>query len=81
MMASMARIRLKYINGFANRDRKDQRVRYYFRRRGNKAIPLPGLPGSEEFMAAYSAALASMPDHHRGASAARAHTENARRNR
>lgn len=56
----MAKIKLKYINGFSNRDRKSQRVRYYFRRRGMKAIPLPGTPGSEEFMAAYSAALASI---------------------
>jgi integrase len=57
MNKSMARIKLKYVNGFANLDRKNQRVRYYFRRRGFKAIPLPDLPGSEEFMAAYSAAL------------------------
>jgi hypothetical protein len=56
------RIRLKYINAFINRDRKNQRIRYYFRRRDTKAIPLPGLPGSEEFMAAYHAALAAMPD-------------------
>ena len=35
-------------------------MRYYFRRRGTKAIPLPGLPGSEEFMAAYAAALAGL---------------------
>jgi integrase len=58
----MAKIKLKYINGFSNRGRKSQRVRYYFRRHGMKAIPLPGLPGSEEFMSAYSAALASIPD-------------------
>ena len=58
----MARIKLRYVNGFANRKRKSQRVRYYFRRRGIKAIPLPGLPGSEEFMAAYAAALASIPN-------------------
>ena len=44
----MARIKLKYVNAFANRGRKDKRVRYYFRRRGGKAMPLPGLPGSEE---------------------------------
>jgi len=56
------RIKLMYVNGFSNRDRKGQRVRYYFRRRGTKAIPLPGMPGSEEFMAAYSAALTSIPD-------------------
>ena len=58
----MAQIKLKYVNGFCNRDRKSQRVRYYFRRRGAQAIPLPGLPGSEEFMAAYHAALATLPD-------------------
>jgi integrase len=58
----MALIKLKYVNSFANRDRKGGRVRYYFRRRGEKAIPLPGLPGSEEFMAAYAMALAAQPD-------------------
>jgi integrase len=55
----MAVIRLKYVNGFTNRDRRDGRVRYYFRRRGEKAISLPGVPGSEEFMAAYAMALAA----------------------
>jgi integrase len=58
----MSQIRLKYINGFLNRNRKGGKVRYYFRRHGCKTIPLPGLPGSEEFMAAYSAALAGSPD-------------------
>jgi hypothetical protein len=33
-------------------------LRRYFRRKGYKQIPLPGLPGSEEFMAAYQAAVA-----------------------
>ena len=56
----MAHIKLKYVNAFANRGRKDKRVRYYFRRRGGKAMLLPGLPGSEEFMAAYAAALAGL---------------------
>jgi len=55
----MSRIRLKHVNGFVCRD---ARVRYYFRRRGCKAIPLPGRPGSEEFMAAYAASLAGVPD-------------------
>jgi hypothetical protein len=32
--------------------------RHYFRRPGRKRIPLPGLLGSAEFMAAYNAALA-----------------------
>src|SRR6188472_2440355 len=57
----MARIKLKYVNGFANRARKSTRTRYYFRRHGCKAIPLPGLPGSEDFMAAYAAALSTIP--------------------
>ncbi len=57
----MARIRLKYVNGFANRGRKNERTRYYFRRPGCRAIPLPGSPGSEEFMAAYAAALTTVP--------------------
>jgi integrase len=55
----MAKLRLKHVNAFRNKQRKDIRPRYYFRRRGGKAIPLPGLPGSEEFMAAYAAALAN----------------------
>jgi integrase len=58
-MTLMARIRLKYVNGFRNGKRKSQRTRYYFRKRGGKAIPLPGIPGSEEFMAAYATALGS----------------------
>jgi integrase len=58
----MARIRLKYVNGYANRDRENSRVRYYFRRRGEKAIPLPGLPGSDEFMQAYAMALDMLPE-------------------
>lgn len=51
----MTRIRLKYVNEY--RDRHG-RVRRYFRRPGCRAIPLPGLPGSIEFMQAYQAALA-----------------------
>ena len=55
----MASIKLLHVNGFT--DRYGQ-VRHYFRRRGHKAIRLPGLPGSEAFMAAYSAALGGLPD-------------------
>jgi integrase len=58
---TMARLRLKYVNAFRNPKRTNDRVRYYFRVRGQKAIPLPGLPGSEEFMVAYQAALAALP--------------------
>ena len=46
-------IRLKYVHAF--RDRTG-RMRHYFRQHG-KRTPLPGLPGSSEFMAAYAAQL------------------------
>ena len=51
----MTKIRLDYIHEF--RDRHGQ-VRRYFRRPGQKRIPLPGCPGSDEFMTVYQAALA-----------------------
>jgi integrase len=51
----MSVIRLKFVQGF--RDVRGKR-RHYFRRPGYRRLPLPGLPGSEEFMAAYSAAIA-----------------------
>lgn len=50
----MATIKLKHINAF--RDRHGRR-RHYFRRGGGKSTPLPGFPGSAEFMAAYAEAL------------------------
>ena len=53
----MTRIRLPYVNVF--RDRHGEQ-RYYFRRRGFKKTPLPSAPGSQEFMAAYQAALAGV---------------------
>jgi integrase len=46
--------RLKHVNSFVDRH---GRVRHYFRREGLKAIPLPGVFGSEEFMRAYQMAL------------------------
>ncbi len=51
----MTKLRLPFIHCFRDRHGK---VRHYFRRIGFKQVPLPGLPGSEEFMAAYQAALA-----------------------
>jgi hypothetical protein len=36
-------------------------ARFYFRRTGFKPVPLPGLPWSPEFMAAYQAAMAEKP--------------------
>ena len=53
----MTRIKLPYIHEFTARHGE---VRRYFRRFG-KRIPLPGLPGSEEFMAAYQNAMAHKP--------------------
>jgi len=51
----MTRIRLKFVNEYRDRHGK---LRRYFRRPGCRAMPLRGLPGSIEFMAAYQAALA-----------------------
>ncbi|MGR4930601.1 tyrosine-type recombinase/integrase [Bradyrhizobium sp. CAR08] len=50
------------MNGFCNKKRNNGKVRYYFRRRGSKPVPLTGLPGSEEFMAQYATLLAGIPD-------------------
>lgn len=54
----MTKIELKYVQRFEDRHGK---VRFYFRRPGFKRAPLPGLPGSSEFMDAYTAALGSEP--------------------
>ena len=62
----MSRIRLRYVDHFTDRHGN---VRYYFRRPGGKRTPLPGLPGSEAFMAAYAAASAApenRPEKQRG---------------
>jgi hypothetical protein len=48
----------KFVQGFIDRHGK---ARFYFRRSGFKQVPLPGLPWSPEFMAAYEAALAGQP--------------------
>lgn len=48
----------KYVHDFFDRHGKP---RFYFRRAGFKTMPLPGLPWSPEFMAAYEAALAGQP--------------------
>jgi integrase len=50
----MAVIRLPYVNVYADRHGN---VRRYFRKRGYKSVPLPGTPGSAEFMLAYQDAL------------------------
>jgi hypothetical protein len=55
----MASVELWRVNSF--RDRHG-RMRHYFRPPGRKPIPLPGLPGSDEFMEAYRAALKECGD-------------------
>lgn len=50
----MTQIKLKHIHEFADRHGK---VRRYVRLPGGKRIPLPGRPGSTEFMSVYQAAL------------------------
>jgi hypothetical protein len=54
----MSRKLPKYVNGFIDRHGKS---RYQLRLPGRKKISLQGLPWSEEFMAAYTAALNAAP--------------------
>ena len=54
----MTKIRLAYIHEFRDRHGK---VRRYVRLPGGRRIPLPGAPGTDEFMDAYRAALAGDP--------------------
>ena len=49
----MTKLHLKYVQSFGGY--------HYFRRRGMPRIPLPGIVGSPEFMAAYQQALAAAP--------------------
>jgi hypothetical protein len=51
----MTKIRLDYIHEFLDRHGK---IRRYVRLPGRKRVPLKGVPGSEEFMTVYLAALA-----------------------
>ena len=53
----MSRLRLKYVHSFVDHD---GRPRHYFRRRGFRLTPLPGIFGSAQFMAAYQAAAATV---------------------
>jgi hypothetical protein len=53
----MATIKLKYVNSFYARGK----LRHLVRVPGQKAKTLPGAPGSEQFMAAYHAALSAGP--------------------
>jgi integrase len=49
----MTRLRVRYVNAVY----KNGRCYYYFRRPGFERTPLPGVPGSAPFMAAYQTAL------------------------
>jgi len=49
----VARLHLKFVQSFGGY--------HYFRKRGAPRIRLPGIVGSDEFMAAYSAALSTAP--------------------
>jgi len=49
----------KYVHGFIDRHGKP---RFYFRKAGFKKVPLPGLPWSPEFMAAYELAVGQQPE-------------------
>lgn len=50
----MTRIKLPYINEYVDRNGK---LRRYVRRPGCPGVPLPGIPGSPEFMRVYEAAV------------------------
>jgi integrase len=58
MGSSVMRRPPPYCQGFIDRHGK---ARWYFRRPGFERVPLPGLPWSPEFMAAYEQALACQP--------------------
>ena len=49
----------KYVHGFIDRRNGKSGPRFYFRRRGYPSAPLPGLPYTPAFMAAYQAAMDS----------------------
>ncbi len=49
--------RIKFVQRWVDKRDGGAKSRYYFRRRGFKTVPLPGMPGSPEFMEAYQAAL------------------------
>jgi site-specific recombinase XerD len=58
MTAELTRIRLPHVHEFRDRHGK---LRRYVRLPGRKKVPLPGSPGSAEFMAVYQAALDGKP--------------------
>lgn len=57
-MTAMAKIEIAYVKAY--RDRHG-RMRYYYRRKGLTTLPLPGEPGTAEFMDAYRLADSRAP--------------------
>ncbi len=58
MGRGVTHLSLKYVHRFKDRH---GRVRFYFRRKGKRS-PLPGQPGSRQFLEAYHAALQGTPE-------------------
>lgn len=56
MMCALAKVEVPYVNGYKDRH---GRQRFYFRRKGFKALPLRGEPGSVEFARSYEEAKGS----------------------
>jgi hypothetical protein len=54
--SEVSKIKLRYVQQY--RDCRGK-VRHYVRRRGKPNVPLPGAPGSAEFMEAYQSAITS----------------------
>lgn len=53
----MAKVEIKYVQSYTDRHGNQ---RNYYRRKGYKSVPLPGVPGSSEFAKAYEAASAQL---------------------
>ena len=66
----MTGIRMKYVHCWVDKRNGGAKARHYFRRPAFKRVPLPGLPGSAEFMEAYQVAFAgqTLPRQQIGAS-------------
>jgi integrase len=60
MKSSMSRIR-PYVHHWIDNRHGRAKGRYFFRRRGFKQVPLPGMPGQPQFEEAYQATLAGTP--------------------
>jgi integrase len=55
----MSKLPLRYVQAWVD---EDGRAHHYFRRRGFRRRPLPGMPGTAEFNRAYEAAMAEKPE-------------------